>query len=399
MWIGLFNCLADTGIPNAVAANPLDLDTISQFKAQLGKLLTYLSNTTFIIFVDEFDNIVHQCMNLEYDKIMGLLRHIVEATDFPIIFFISVLQDLPDSYGSPLPSDTIVLHPFDRADSDKIVVDLLDGYANLTNECLDWLYEYTGGHPYFIKLFLMKLLDLLDEAKPVVSLEILQTVAQTAYESTHADEVLRAIYSKYLNDDERYILLWLASRETGTLPSQAVRTAKTQLRSACKRLVRRDFVLQKADDNYTLRMDFLGDWLRNWSEFETEIERLQVPEDHLRSHATILPSAIIPHGICIDLGTQRVYVDGREMEDNLSEREYRALIYLAQRSGQVVSKDDFASYVWQEEYFVEDDQRISALVYRLRDALKDKHRPYRYLETLSKRGFRLQQTTLIQASS
>src|SRR5689334_17311626 len=143
-------------------------------------------------------------------------------------------------------------------------------------------------------------------------------------------------------------------------------------------------------NSYCLRMGLLRDWLYNWSEFESELERLQVPgyvPAVVEERSSGLSSQIVPEGICIDLATQRVYVDGSEIEDSLSDEVYRALIYLAQHTGQVVSRDEFANHIWQGKYYEGDDQRISQLISRLRKALKDKQKPYKYLETLPKRGF------------
>jgi DNA-binding winged helix-turn-helix (wHTH) protein len=406
MWRGLLGCL-EVDDATFDIDNSFKFDTFSGFVAQLGMIQARLPNVTFVVFMDEFDRIVHQCTNLEYERIMGLIHHIVEATDFPMVFFISILQELPASYGSPLPAEKIILSPFNRSEADKMVAGLLNGYAHLTEEGLKRLHEYTGGHPYFIKLLLIKLFDLyhLYDEKQIVSAEMLEAAAQEAKRSAHADEMLDDVYSNYLSDDERYILLWLAvsnkslsSRDETLVPRRA---------SALKQLVeKRGYLTRQADGCYGLRVGLIRDWLREWPKFDSELERLEVsgkmtvsPTAPKAGSTTGLTTQVVPEGICIDPATQRIYVNGLEIEKELTELEYRALVYLSKHAGEVVSKDEFTNHLWGKAYHAKDDQRISALIYRLRDALQDRRKPHQYLETLRNRGFRLRRAMLIRTTT
>jgi DNA-binding winged helix-turn-helix (wHTH) protein len=101
------------------------------------------------------------------------------------------------------------------------------------------------------------------------------------------------------------------------------------------------------------------------------------------------------HGVCLDRRTGSVYVDGKLIEGDLSELEYRALTCLAERIGQIVSKDDLARGIYRQEYYVGADQPIYSIVYRIRTALGDTSRPHRYLETVPRRGYRLKNAELI----
>jgi len=404
MWRGLQPGGREAG--NAIFSQDaaFKFDTFSGFVPQLSLIQARRPNTAFVIFMDEFDRVVHQCTNLEYERIMGLIHHIVEATDFPMIFFISILQELPASYGSPLPAEKIILRPFSRAEADQMAADLLNEYAHWTGEGLERLYEYTGGHPYFIKLLLIKLVDLhrLHDGEQMVSAEMLEAAAQEAKRSIQADEVLDDVYSNYLSDDERYILLWLVSSNKNVLPRQEA--LEPRRAGALKQLVeKRGYLMQQADGSYGWRVGLWRDWLRDWPKFESELERLQVadktpPADKKMDHTTDLPAQVAPEGICIDLPAQRVYVNGRESEEALTELEYRTLVYLSKRAGAVVSKDELTNHLWGKAYHAKDDQRISALVHRLRDALKDRRKPHQYLETLRNRGFRLLRASLIRTN-
>ena len=404
MWRGLQQGGLEAGTTIFSPEAAFKFDTFSGFVSQLGLIQARRPNTTFVVFMDEFDRVVHQCTNLEYERIIGLIHHIVEATDFPMVFFISILQELPASYGSPLPAEKIILRPFSRSEADKMVADLLKGYCTLTEGDLERLHEYTGGHPYFIKLLLIKLVDLhrLHDEEQMVSAEMLEAAAQEAKRSIQADEVLDDVYSNYLSDDERYILLWLAGHNNSLLPREEA--LKPRRASALKQLVeKRGYLTQQADGSYGWRVGLWRDWLRDWPKFESELERLQVREttpapatDKTMDHTAHLPVQIVPEGICIDLATQRVYVNGREVEEELTELEYRALVYLSKRTGEVVSKGEFTNHLWGKAYHAKDDQRISALIHRLRDALQDRRKPHQYLETLRNRGFRLLRTSLIR---
>ncbi|MDA8016703.1 MAG: winged helix-turn-helix domain-containing protein [Thermoanaerobaculia bacterium] len=63
------------------------------------------------------------------------------------------------------------------------------------------------------------------------------------------------------------------------------------------------------------------------------------------------------------------------------------IVYLASRSGQVVSKEDLLQSVWHGAFVT--DNTVSQAISRLRKALGDDRRNPTYLETISKSGYRL----------
>jgi hypothetical protein len=390
LWDGLKSCLHNCGASHVVEFDAsFRFDTYSGFVAQLAAVQSQVPQKTFVVFLDEFDKTIRQCRDLESNRIIGLIRYIIEATDFPMVFFMSMLSELPTSYGSPFPADKFILHPFSRLESDKMVMELLKGHVSVSSEALSRLFEYTGGRPYFIKLLLAKVFDLNDvRARPAVSMEMLEAATTTARTDLAADEVFSAMYKgDYLGDDERYVLLWIQKNQ-GFLTSEDIIEAGPQIRGALKKLEQRDYIVSDSGGRYHLQFGFLGDWLSSWSEYKAELQRLQVPgRTPLRTaeeeHNADLPNEVIPEGVCIDLTTQIAYVDRIPVDPEPTEKIYRALCYLIQRVGQVIPIDDFASYVWREEFYEGDDQKISALVHRLKNILGDK------LERLRKRGIRL----------
>ncbi len=64
------------------------------------------------------------------------------------------------------------------------------------------------------------------------------------------------------------------------------------------------------------------------------------------------------------------------------------LILLAERSGQLVTREEIASTLWGEGVFVDTDRNINSIVRKLRQALKDDPDHPRFLETVVGKGYR-----------
>lgn len=60
---------------------------------------------------------------------------------------------------------------------------------------------------------------------------------------------------------------------------------------------------------------------------------------------------------------------------------------LLDNAGRVVTRDRILESVWKDRIVV--DESISRAISRIRSVLGDTSRPYRYIETLPKRGYRL----------
>ncbi len=76
-------------------------------------------------------------------------------------------------------------------------------------------------------------------------------------------------------------------------------------------------------------------------------------------------------------GEEQVRVEPRVMD---------VLVHLAERAGQVVSKEELVDRVWEGRYVT--DEVLTVTVYALRKALGDDARRPRYIETVSRRGYR-----------
>jgi len=86
---------------------------------------------------------------------------------------------------------------------------------------------------------------------------------------------------------------------------------------------------------------------------------------------------------CLD---PRVGLTNGAREIKLTPKALRLLSYLAQRSGEVISKDELFAAVWPETTV--GDAALVTCIQELRSALKDDARKPRYIETLHRRGYR-----------
>ena len=92
----------------------------------------------------------------------------------------------------------------------------------------------------------------------------------------------------------------------------------------------------------------------------------------------------------IDVDARRVWCSGNEMTPALSKPQYRLLVLLYMRVGDVCTREEVIRAVWPDvvgEGVTE--QSIDALVRRLRDRLAECDPEHPYVETVRGHGFRL----------
>lgn len=107
-----------------------------------------------------------------------------------------------------------------------------------------------------------------------------------------------------------------------------------------------------------------------------------------REHTGAAPSTWVVGRWRLDGGTGELQHDGpppasQRIEPKVAE----VLVYLARRAGQVVSREELLSAVWPG--VVVGDDALTQAIIKLRKALGDDARRPAYIETLSKRGYRL----------
>lgn len=100
------------------------------------------------------------------------------------------------------------------------------------------------------------------------------------------------------------------------------------------------------------------------------------------------PSRIVldPH-VWLDVEARTLHRRGRPAP--LHEKPWRLLVVLAERRGEVVSREELYQAVWPDTEHLDFEANLNATVRRLRRALGDSARRPRWLETLPGRGYRL----------
>ena len=103
------------------------------------------------------------------------------------------------------------------------------------------------------------------------------------------------------------------------------------------------------------------------------------------------PQSQLPN--VVRFGTFEADVPAGELRKNglklkLQEQPFQVLCMLLERRGEVVTREELRNRLWPADTFVDFDHGLNAAVKRLRDALGDPVEAPRFLETLTRRGYR-----------
>jgi DNA-binding response OmpR family regulator len=89
----------------------------------------------------------------------------------------------------------------------------------------------------------------------------------------------------------------------------------------------------------------------------------------------------------VDVEGGNVYVEGERLDPPLPKYQFRLLRLLYENRDKVCTTDTIVKNVWpKESYYDVDDQRIHALVSRLRSRVEPGGRPWQYIRTVRGRG-------------
>ncbi len=80
--------------------------------------------------------------------------------------------------------------------------------------------------------------------------------------------------------------------------------------------------------------------------------------------------------------------EGRLQPVKLQPQPARVLLYLAERSGSLVTRGELQRFLWGENHFVDHDQGLNYCIRTIRKALGDDASSPRFLETVPRRGYR-----------
>lgn len=364
-----------------------------QFGFELVEILRSLTTYRFVVFIDEIQKVKMLTDNVTFNQIIGLLRYIIEQTKLQVAFVVSSFENqqqfFPPSFGSPPSNLDIEIMPLDRGDCDEMMGSLFSFDREKMSVFFDPIYRLSGGHPYATKMLAAEIYDALKDV-PFESLlldSVWQELITKVVSMSDAIAFFSSLYQNF-SDDERYVFLALADWPEYSIPGQATSEWRVFHRGAASQLEKtKHYLLRSPDGGYRLRLQLLGEWLRNWQDFSLEAERFGL--------VSITDSQMIPkEGICVDERSGKVYLNGKEIESKLSDLQYQALVYLARKVERVVSKQELYEFLHsKDEQLLPTDQSLDALVYRLRLSLGDKEQLY--LQTLRKRGYLLKQATII----
>ena len=111
--------------------------------------------------------------------------------------------------------------------------------------------------------------------------------------------------------------------------------------------------------------------------------RVTVPQAAPASHRT---KKLRFNEFVLDLAAGKLHRNGSEVR--LQAQPYQILVYLAQRVGEVVTRDELRRQLWSSDTFVDFDNGLNAAINKVREALGDSTENPQFIETLPRRGYR-----------
>lgn len=88
----------------------------------------------------------------------------------------------------------------------------------------------------------------------------------------------------------------------------------------------------------------------------------------------------------LDLKARELYKDGVKVK--LQDQPFRVLALLVERAGQVVTREELQQKIWPTDVYVTFDQGLNNAIKKVRDALGDSADNPRFVETVSRHGYR-----------
>lgn len=226
----------------------------------------------------------------------------------------------------------------------------------LTDDDIDWVYLWSGGHPgMLIRIQAMLLAAVSETPDPGER----WTVRRRLAEEVARDPVLIEESAK----------IW---RQCSDVEQEALRTlfaGKAPNPAALQSLLNRS-ILVDVDGEVRAFSRLFADFLQNMTEMP------HVPRSSAR--------------LWMDHDAGQVFVDGKPVE-TLTRLEYRLMTLLFENAGRIVDKYRLVSDVWGEDYIDRvDDARIEKLVSRLRQKVEPNPSEPQFIKTVRGRGYRLE---------
>jgi hypothetical protein len=368
---------------NPGAALPKMVDSNEDFEFVLSDILES-QKKELIICIDEFDEIVRG-LGEELPALIGMFYYLIERTRLPIHFFFTMTH-IPHQMEEEVPSSLVsmsqifMLSPLSFTEMKKLSLGLTGGALDWPDEALEELFRLSGGHPYFTKLILSCLLALCPPGSAALQVtpELLRRAVFSAVHDPKADHVMKNLYKVHFSTDEKELLLFMAQHNGPISVSELQKAGKHWVTQA-RLLKGRHYLKMDVEGNcFEFSIAFLGEWLKNWIEFDLECEEF----------GKLLKILSRPE-IEVDDAVKMVRFSGQEIR--LSTQEYKIMRCLAQNAEKLVTRSELIAAAWETLDGVT-DQTIDTAVYRIRKKLND---PGNFIETKTGQGFILHQAILI----
>lgn len=347
------------------------LTAIADYVNVLHKIFYTVDNRPLVVEMDEFDSVINSCEDLERRRLLDFILRLIETHDLPLKFFFTMTRpseqmrhSYPTSFLSE--SDIVHLHPFERAETDEMIVTLLANQMVLAEETLTSLFRISGGHPYFLKLLLECLFQRYSQYSPtvVITPERLQGALGLAVNEPRAEHSVLNLIEVHMTPSERMVLSDLV-RANGALPPDQIEARSPAWTAAAADLIRRDYIQQDAAGQYGFRIEYLYHFIKArpllWT---TRSAALRVEQD-------------------------RVFRGEHEIA--LDERERQVFLFLYERrTAKMVLKNDIYDHIAPGQKGSADQRNamVNEIVMRLRKKIEeDWRRPAHLIDAGF--GFRL----------
>ncbi len=157
LWEGLVRT-CHHAFPSFSWQKPFSFESYTSFGFDLEEMLRPLSDTRFVVFLDDADRLFETPEKLLDKQVLALIGFIIQRTNLPIAFVFTSLIDHDRffrGYGSPPSILPIYLEPLQRTECDALLDSLLGqtaGDKTAKESMYKRIYRLSGGNPYLAKL-------------------------------------------------------------------------------------------------------------------------------------------------------------------------------------------------------------------------------------------------------
>jgi hypothetical protein len=388
----LAKCGDESQIPQAIAQTAAGLTPETDLTGELSfsretigergmrQALDLIQPCRLVMLVDEFE-IIARCGGFA-STFFEFLRGLSQSYEISFVLATSIplVQCCPsDVRSSPFPNifQRLTLGSFDPDEfAGYLEWTSSQGAAPLT-QVQDHIYSLSGGFPYLVQMACTLYYWAWSQGE-ALGPELFPRI-QYGFER-EARSHFERVWGRHLNDDERGVLREVVSHgsvsEPYSGPVWALHERGHLVEGRIASQAFAGFVAEVCDKEQS----------SNGSAFDSRDSGSRDEES---------PPDADEMGIWVDLPTGLVYIDGQLFEEPLTRLEYKLFTVLWESIGEttsaVCSFYQIVLGVWGEDYIPDvDDQRISALVRRLRKKVEPNGKPWKYIVAVHGRGLRLE---------